>query len=116
MHSVPEAQRFTWLHHAEIRLKLKCRTYPILLSPSICSLHKGQNPTSTRKEENSPVQKGNDERQEQALHRRPSRAADGCHLSSMSHGSARHCMNSQFYPVALEGQAWMGSGPIEFLQ
>lgn len=79
MHSVLEAQRFTWLHHWN-QTKTECRTYLILLSPSICSLHKGQNPTSTRKEENSPVQKGNDERQERALHKRPSRAADAVNL------------------------------------
>lgn len=66
MHSVLEIQKFIWLHHTEIRLRLKCPTYLILLLPSICSLHKGQNPTSTRKEENSPAQKGNDEHQEQA--------------------------------------------------
>lgn len=98
-HSVLEAQRSTWLHHVEIKLKLKCHTYPILLSPSISSLHKGQNPTSTRKEENSPVQKGNDECQERALHKRPGKAANGCQLTSLSCSSARHSMYSQFYPV-----------------
>lgn len=67
MYSMPEIQRFNRLHHIETRLKLKGRTYLILLLSSICSLHKGQNPTSTQKEENSPVQGGRDEYQEWAL-------------------------------------------------
>ena len=56
MHSLFEIQRSIWFCQTKIRLlKLEFYTHPILLLPSICSLHKGQNLTWTQKEENSPV-------------------------------------------------------------